>query len=217
MTLNVTLTRDDRQGVVARQQITLNEEITKVEEPTNPIPARGTFDLVADVVAEDPDSVGAVEFTITLCGLRQAGEPTTQEPTVRVREPTVAPVVTPGPTSTAVDPIAPVEAVEAVEPATETPSRAPASEDKAVRRSERLDPVPRVAEAAEASTPAAVARRDPDELKPIAKPPDDVVDEIESGPLPNTGGMALSYWLLPLAGLLLLAGLPVYRWVKRRG
>jgi hypothetical protein len=72
---------------------------------------------------------------------------------------------------------------------------------------------------AEASTPNAVARAgDPDELEPITSTPDDVVNEIPtSGPLPNTGGLPLSYWLLPLAGLLLLAGLPVYRWVKRWG
>jgi hypothetical protein len=72
---------------------------------------------------------------------------------------------------------------------------------------------------AEASTPGAVARSggDPDELEPLRSAPDDVVNEIPtSGPLPNTGGMPMVYWLLPLAGLLMLAGLPVYRWAKRR-
>jgi hypothetical protein len=73
---------------------------------------------------------------------------------------------------------------------------------------------------AEASTPGAVARSggDPDELEPLRSAPDDVVNEIPtSGPLPNTGGMPMFYWLLPLAGLLMLAGLPVYRWIKSRG
>ncbi|HVF01761.1 MAG TPA: DUF11 domain-containing protein [Rubrobacteraceae bacterium] len=72
---------------------------------------------------------------------------------------------------------------------------------------------------AEASTPGAVASAggDPDESPPLRSAPDNVVDEIPtSGPLPNTGGMPLIYWLLPLAGLLILAGLPVYRWAKRR-
>jgi hypothetical protein len=71
---------------------------------------------------------------------------------------------------------------------------------------------------AEASTPGAVARSgDPDDLSPLRSAPNNVVDEIPtSGPLPNTGGMPLLYWLLPLAGLLLLAGLPIYRWAKRR-
>jgi hypothetical protein len=73
---------------------------------------------------------------------------------------------------------------------------------------------------AEASTPGAVARSggDPDEQAPLRSPPDDVVDEIPtSGPLPNTGGMSPVYWLLPLGGLVILAGLPVYRWIKSRG
>jgi hypothetical protein len=71
---------------------------------------------------------------------------------------------------------------------------------------------------AEASTPNAVARAgDPDELAPLTSTPDNAVDEIPtSGPLPNTGGMPLIYWLLPLAGLLILAGLPAYRWAKSR-
>jgi hypothetical protein len=71
---------------------------------------------------------------------------------------------------------------------------------------------------AEASTPGAVARSgDPDDLSPLRSTPDNVVDELPtSGSLPNTGGMPLLYWLLPLAGLLLLAGLPIYRWAKRR-
>lgn len=43
-----------------------------------------------------------------------------------------------------------------------------------------------------------------------------VEDEIPtSGPLPNTGGMSPLYWLFPLAGLLMVFGLPVYRWAKR--
>ena len=72
---------------------------------------------------------------------------------------------------------------------------------------------------AEASTPGAVATAgDPDELAPETSVPGDVIDEIPtSGPLPETGGMSLFYWLIPLAGLLMLAGLPVYRWVKGRG
>jgi hypothetical protein len=73
---------------------------------------------------------------------------------------------------------------------------------------------------AEASTPGAVARSggDPNEQAPVRSAPDDVVDEIPtSGPLPNTGGMSPAYWLLPLGGLLILAGLPVYRWIKSRG
>jgi uncharacterized repeat protein (TIGR01451 family) len=71
---------------------------------------------------------------------------------------------------------------------------------------------------AEASTPGAVARSgDPDEQAPLTSTPDNVVDEVPtSGPLPNTGGMSPLYWLVPLAGLLILAGLPVYRWAKRR-
>jgi hypothetical protein len=72
---------------------------------------------------------------------------------------------------------------------------------------------------AEASTPGAVARSgDPDESAPVSGPVGDVEDEIPtSGPLPNTGGMSPLYWLVPLAGLLMLAGLPVYRWAKGRG
>jgi hypothetical protein len=58
---------------------------------------------------------------------------------------------------------------------------------------------------------------DPDESVPVSDPQGDVLDEVPtSGPLPNTGGMSPLYWLLPLAGLLILAGLPVYRWVKSR-
>ncbi len=70
---------------------------------------------------------------------------------------------------------------------------------------------------AEASTPGAVARSgDPDEQAPVSGPQGDVVTEIpNSAPLPNTGGMSPLYWLVPLVGLLILAGLPVYRWSRR--
>jgi len=61
---------------------------------------------------------------------------------------------------------------------------------------------------AEASTPGAVASTggDPDELEPVTDPLGDVEDEIPtSGPLPNTGGVSLWVYGLPLLGFLFLA------------